>query len=148
MANNIKKKLPIALLCLLLILQFFQIDKSNPAVDANADFFSTSNAPESVMLSLKHACNDCHSNLTVYPWYSKIQPIGFWLKGHIKNGRRQVNFSEWNSYSMEDKEHAIHECIEVLEEERMPLKSYTWLHPNAKLSDDQVRELIEYFKGL
>ncbi len=88
---------------------------------------------------------NCHSNVTTYPSYTRIQPVGWWTKGHVKAGRKKLNFSEWNSYDPNQKAHHLRECMEVLNEGRMPLKSYTWLHPESKLNKEQTDKLLELF---
>ena len=95
---------------------------------------------------LRSACYDCHSNSTIYPWYTKVQPLGWWIKGHVRNGRKKLNFSEWTTLDEERKSHKLSECVEEIEERHMPLKSYTWLHPLAKM-DDQDRERLAAWLG-
>jgi hypothetical protein len=97
---------------------------------------------------MKSSCYDCHSNETVYPWYSNVAPVSWLLKSHIKGARQQVNFSTWGDYDLDDQQHAIRECIEVLEEKRMPMKSYVWMHKEAKLSEQDRDRLMVYFSSL
>jgi hypothetical protein len=72
--------------------------------------------------------------------------VSLWLQGHIRNGRGQVNFSTWQQYSAEDKDHILEECVEVMEKKSMPLKSFTWTHPEARLSDAQRDTLKTWFQ--
>ena len=142
---KLKKYLPWALLASLIIIQFFRIDKSKPEYDTFQDFINITNPSESVKSSLKNACYDCHSNESKYPWYTNIAPVSFWVKGHIKGARQHLNFSEWGTYSAKKADHKLEECIEELQERNMPLKSYTWLHGEAKLSDEKIEELKSFF---
>jgi hypothetical protein len=142
------RKFLIAALIALVIIQFISIDKTNPPVDASQDFASLTNPPSAILEDLKSACYDCHSHETTYPWYTNIQPVAWWVKGHIKGGVKHLNFSIWDSYSDKKKAHKIEECIEEIEERHMPLKSYTWTHADAKLDDTQRQELIQWFKTL
>lgn len=103
--------------------------------------------PASVESSLKAACYDCHSNYSHYPWYAEIQPIRWWLDGHIKNGKRHLNFSTFGDYEAKKQHHKMEEMIEMLEDGQMPLRSYTWMHPEAKLSEAQVSELITWTRS-
>jgi len=138
----------ITALIALVIIQFVSIDKENPPVDVSQDFVTLHNPPASVLQNLKSACYDCHSHETAYPWYTNIQPVAWWIKGHIKEGVKKLNFSIWYSYSDKKKAHKIEECIEKIEERHMPLKSYTWTHSDAKLDDNERAELIQWFKSL
>lgn len=140
-----KKKILYGLLAALIIIQFFPIDQNNPAVIDGQDYFASSQTPQDTQTLIENACYDCHSNTTDYPWYFRPQPLGWWLKGHVKGGRMKLNFSEWGSMSSEDQKHALHECVEVLEEKRMPIKSYTWLHGEAQLSEEQRALLVQHF---
>jgi len=143
-----KKKVAIIVFVLLLIIQVFSIDKTNPPVDPTLDMFATVQMPDDVSTLLKNACSDCHSNTTEYPWYTNVEPISWWIKGHITGGREHLNFSEWQSYDSPRKNHKINECIEVIEKKWMPMATYAWLHPDAKLSDKDRQRLIVFFESL
>lgn len=143
-----RRNILLALLALLIIMQFFPIDKTNPPVESGKDFLQQTNAPLMAQRLFKDACYDCHSNEVKYPWYTNIAPLSFWIAGHIRNGKRQVNFSTWADYPSSKQKHKIEECIEVLEEKRMPLTSYTLLHPEAKMSAKEQTELINWLKNL
>ena len=137
-----------ALILILVVMQFFRIDKTNPPVDMNQDFISIMNPPKEIAVNLKAACYDCHAHTTKYPWYANIAPVSWWIKGHINNGRKHLNFSSWGTYSEDKRMHKIEENIEFLENAWMPLKSYTWLHSDAKLSDEERKAMVDYFKNL
>ena len=97
--------------------------------------------PDTVQKILSVACNDCHSNQTLYPWYVNIQPVGWWMQNHINDGKRHLNFSEFNSYKPEKAAHNMKETIDRVKEKDMPLNSYTWIHKNAILSEGQIQIL-------
>ena len=142
------KKIAWGLLAALVVIQFFRIDKTNPPYDSKNDFISLTNPPENVKSLLKAACYDCHSNESIYPWYTNIAPISFWIKGHINNGRKHLNFSEWGTYNDNRKDHKMEECVEYVGEAWMPLSSYTWVHSDARLSDEDRNRLVTYFESL
>jgi len=135
------------LVAVLILIQFFQIDKSNPTHDPAQDYLQIAQPSVSVQQMIKAACYDCHSHHTVYPWYTSIQPLGKWIKGHVDHGKEHLNFSIWSSYSPKKANHKLEECIEMLENKNMPLKSYTWLHPDSNLSEEQRNELLTWFKS-
>ena len=141
----IKKRLPYLIIGLLLIIQFFQIEKTNPPIKAGADFLETENPPSEIASLIKNACYDCHSHHTEFPWYTNIQPLGWWIRGHYRGARMNVNFSEWTDYSPEDQKHAMKESAKEVVGKDMPLKSYTWMHADAKLSDNDRKILADWF---
>jgi len=148
MKLNKRKTLGILAIAVFIIIQLFGIDETLPPVVETENFYNDKSVPEDVRALLRNACRDCHSNETEYPWYINIQPLGWWLKGHIENGREQLNFSKWNSYDDKRKARKVNECIEVMEQRRMPYKSYTWIHKKAQLSDDDYERLIAYFESV
>ena len=94
---------------------------------------------------IKSACYDCHSNETVYPWYAKVQPFGWFLKDHIDEGRRELNFSTFASYEPRRQAKKLDEAAEQIENGGMPLESYTLIHKEAKLTAEQKKLLTDYF---
>jgi hypothetical protein len=131
----------------LVILQFFQIDKNNPAADPAKDFMTIHNPPAEVAGMLKTACYDCHSYKTSYPWYTYTQPLAWWIKDHIDHSRDELNFSEWGDYSPRRADHKLEEAVEYTLNEEMPLPSYTWAHGDARLSDEQRETLADWFEA-
>ncbi len=97
---------------------------------------------------LKDACYDCHSYEVEYPWYTSIQPIGWWIRGHIRGAQQNLNFSEWKSYPKDKARYKIKESIEVLAEKRMPPASFKLMHPEAQLTDEQRMELVSWLRGM
>lgn len=86
---------------------------------------------------LKVACNDCHSNNTRYPWYAEIQPVAWWLNGHIVDGKRGLNFSEFTSYRIRKQFRRLDDIDELVKKNAMPLSSYNLIHTDAKLTERQ-----------
>jgi hypothetical protein len=142
------KRVLLALLVIFLIMQLFRIDKTNPPVVQDLDFINTMNPPQEVATVLKAACYDCHSNTTQYPWYSNIAPASWWLKDHINEGRKEMNLSEWQNFTPKRKQKKLDECLEMVKEGEMPLKSYTWIHKEAKLTQDQRALLTTWFQSV
>jgi hypothetical protein len=138
------KKILGALLIALLLIQFIRPNQDSPQTDQAQSFEQVANPPAEVVSVLKSACYDCHSNETVYPWYSQIAPLSWWLANHIREGREHLNFSEYGQISAEDKGKVKEEIAEVIQKNEMPLSSYTWLHPEAKLTDAQKNTLIQW----
>ncbi len=130
----------------LLIIQFIPVDRSVPEV-VEADTFYAIQDPDVDIATLLHAaCDDCHAYTTEYPQYAYFAPVSFWLQGHIKAGRKKLNFSTWGDLNPAERRHALEECVEVMEDKRMPLGSYTWTHEEARLTEVQEQTLLEYFR--
>lgn len=125
-------------------MQLFQPDKNNNDIITSNNITSIVNVPDTVNKLLQVACYDCHSNNTNYPWYTNIQPIGWWLAKHIKDGKKHLNFSEFSSYPTKKQLKKLEEIKESQEEGWMPLSSYTWVHKDAKLDDAQKRLIIDW----
>lgn len=89
----------------------------------------------------RRACFDCHSNQTVWPWYSQIAPMSWLIQKDVDEGREKMNFSEWGRAGGE-RGQETDEIGEVIREGKMPPSSYLLLHPNARLSQAEKEALI------
>lgn len=137
------KKILLFLLVVLLVLQAFRPKKDNTGptgLAANINNFV--NVPSDVDQLLKTSCYDCHSNKTTYPWYSNIQPVGWWLDDHVDEGKKELNFDDYGNYNLRRKYHKIEEVAEMVEAGDMPLPSYTLIHTAAKLDEEQKKLII------
>lgn len=133
------RKILLILLLVFVIIQFFHPDKNtdnSETADAN-DISRKFSVPNNVQEILQKSCYDCHSNNTNYPWYAEVQPISWWLNNHIKEGKREINFSEFSNYSIRRQYKKLEEIIEQVKENEMPLSSYTLIHKDAVLTNDQ-----------
>lgn len=144
---NYKKISLIAIIAIFILIQFIRIDKTNPTVDPEKDYLTISYAPEDIRIILKTSCYDCHSNETVYPWYSNFAPISWILKSHINEARDNMNFSLWADLSDASKIGAQENCLYEIEDNEMPLKSYTLIHRDAKLTNENKETLINWFNS-
>ena len=99
---------------------------------------------DSVPIVLKNACYDCHSNNTNYPWYSNIQPMGWIMAKHIKQGKEALNFSEFGSYSPRRQLSKLNGIVNSIKDDIMPLSSYKWMHKNAQLSTNEKTLIINW----
>ena len=112
---------------ILVAIQFIPVDKTNPMVTAELD------AKTEVISVFKKSCYDCHSNETIWPWYSNIAPVSWLVAGDVKDARAHLNFSEWGNLSRKDRVKMKEEIWEEIEKEKMPLWQYKILHPDASL---------------
>lgn len=142
------KKILVALLVILIIIQFIRPTKNVSAEMSPNDIEKHYAVPENVRAILSKACRDCHSNNTVYPWYNNIQPVAWWLNGHIQDGKRHFNLSEFAAYPPKRADHKLEELVESQTDHWMPLESYKKLHKEAILTQAESREVIDWANGL
>jgi hypothetical protein len=128
------KKIVLALAVALVLLQLYRQAKNIQAQNLENDIRNTISVPEPVIKLLEKSCYDCHSNHSEYPWYTNIQPLGMWIQNHINEGKSELNFSEFKTYSAKKQTHKLKEILHEVEDDEMPLTSYLIIHRDAKLS--------------
>jgi hypothetical protein len=133
-----KKILKIVLVLLIvgfIVIQFInRPDKTVSAEITPDDITKKMQVPENVQSILKRSCYDCHSNQTVWPWYTSVAPASWLVNDDVVQGRKKMNFSEWGKMSDAKKEARLNEMCEQSKSDEMPLPNYLLLHGDAKLS--------------
>jgi len=142
------KKIVLVVVVVLVIafigIQFWRID-TTPIPIIQADTIQAGiTVPPDVDMVLTRSCGDCHTNSTVYPWYSQVQPVAWWLANHIAEGRQQLNFSTFNTYNARKKQKKLEAICEQVKSGDMPLPSYTWIHRNAILTDSEKDAICKW----
>jgi hypothetical protein len=94
------------------------------------------------------SCYDCHSNNTYYPWYNKIQPVAWFLENHINEAKEEFNFSEFGNYSNRKKKGKLKSIRNEIKDDKMPLKSYTIMHKDAKFTEEEKKQFVKYFNKM
>ncbi|MCC7154001.1 MAG: heme-binding domain-containing protein [Bryobacterales bacterium] len=138
------KTLKLALLVLavmFLAAQFVQPARTNPPSDPAHSFQAIAKPTAEAVAVLDRACQDCHSNRTAWPWYSRVAPASWLVARDVNNGRRKLNFSEWRLYGEEMTRIKKGEICEQVKTGKMPPAFYTPLHREARLSPDDIRVL-------
>jgi Haem-binding domain len=146
MIKKIIKIVVILIVVGLVVIQFFQIDKSNPPIVPDQTLEASTRVPPDISEILGRSCKDCHTNQTIYPWYSNVQPVAWFLKNHIDDGLRHLNFSLWNTYTPSKKSKRLDDICEQLESKAMPLPSYLWIHGSSALSESDGKALCAWAK--
>ena len=142
---TIKKKIILGLAVILIGMQFFQ-PLRNQSDEVTASHIERVYAvPQNVKAILTQSCYDCHSNNTRYPWYSRIQPGAWYMARHIKKGKEELNFSTFGDYSARKQRNKFRAMAGQVKDGEMPLSSYTLIHRNAVLSQDDKQVLINWF---
>jgi hypothetical protein len=128
----------------LIATQFFRpaLNKSFKVPDT--DVSKMVSASDSVLLILRSACYDCHSNNTIYPWYCNVQPVGWLMAKHIIEGKKELNFSEFGSYSQRRQLSKLEGIANSIRDNIMPLKSYKIMHRPAQLSTHERSLLVNW----
>lgn len=136
------KKILLLLLIVLVLIQFYRPDK-NAAKTRDLEAFINDTKPTAKITAIleKH-CYNCHSNNTSFPWYAEIAPVSLWINHHIEEGKEHFNVSEWRNYDIKKRDHKLDELIEEVEEGKMPLDSYSWLH--GTMSKNEKEALIKW----
>ena len=134
------KKILIGVAGVLIAVQFIPVDRSNPPAEGEI--------MESTELKtiLKRSCYDCHSNETVWPWYSYVAPVSWLVADDVHEGRKHLNFSNWQNIEVRKVSKAKQEIWEMVSEGEMPLGKYVFLHPEAKLSEKD-KQIIKDWTG-
>lgn|SRR5690554_2077020 len=125
-------------------IQFVPTSRNISDTVPKTDFMEINKVPNAIQNKLQVSCYDCHSNNTRYPWYNKVQPIAYFLERHIKEGKAELNFSEWEAYSNRRKNSKLRSIISQIQDDEMPLYSYTLMHREAKFSEAEKISLIHY----
>jgi hypothetical protein len=144
MVKKILKRTFQILLLIFIIIQFIRPAKNKAEGISSNDITKAYPVPENVQTILKTSCYDCHSNNTVYPWYSQIQPVAWWLNDHIQEGKKELNFSEFASYRIRRQYIKLEEVNKQVKEDEMPLDTYLWIHKYAKLDEQQKLTLANW----
>jgi hypothetical protein len=137
-------KIILILFVLLILVQFIPAAKTNPPVTAEIA------VPAEIKDILRGSCYDCHSNETDWPWYSKVAPVSWLVVSDVNEGRKHLNFSEWESYAIDRKLHKADEIWEEIATDNMPLSIYLVMHSAARLSEEEkltIREWVVSIAG-
>jgi len=124
-----RNKIILILVILGVAIQLVPIDRTNPPVTGELA------APPELHGILRRACYDCHSNETVWPWYSRVAPVSWLVASDVYEGREHLNFSIWNEYPDERRTKLRMEISKEVREGEMPPFQYVPAHPEAKLSE-------------
>jgi hypothetical protein len=129
-------------------IQFFPTTLNQSDTIPKTDFMMETDVPKQVESLIKTSCYDCHSNNTQYPWYNKVQPVAWFMEDHVEHGKEELNFNEWDDYSDRRKNSKLKSIISQIEDDEMPLDSYTLIHREAKLSKDEKKIVLDWVSNL
>ena len=134
-------------LCLgIIAIQFYRPARENLLILPEQTLEATTQVPENIRQTLARSCNDCHTNTTDWRWYSNIAPVSWKMVEHVEDGRKELNFSIWGTYTTGRKLKKLDEICEEITSKVMPLDQYVWIHWDVKLSDEEINSICEWTK--
>ena len=134
----------LALGAFLVVAQAYRPATRNPPIDHEREIGATLASEPAVASILDRSCNDCHSNRTVWPWYSHVAPVSWLVVSDVDRGRRRLNLSEWGSYATDKASKLVEAICKEVTEGDMPPITYTPLHPSAKLTKADAQEICRW----
>ncbi|MDT7542678.1 MAG: hypothetical protein QOE33_2582 [Acidobacteriota bacterium] len=144
MLRKILKWSVIAIALLFVVAQFLPTGLGNSPVDQSRTIEARLKVPAPVESILSRSCNDCHTQQTRMPWYSHVAPVSWLLANHVRDGRKQLNFSDWASYDSEEQDILLQNICRLTKRGSMPINSYLYIHRDAKLSQADVQTLCDW----
>jgi hypothetical protein len=130
-----------AFIVLFIIIQLLPVNPGNPPTA------STMKIVGKARPIMKKACLDCHSHETVWPWYSQVAPVSWFIANHVNEGRDHLNFASWYEYEEKQQIKLYEEIVEVLQKDEMPMWSYKMLHPEANLTETEKEVIISWARS-
>ena len=142
--KRVLKIVAILLVVLVVGIQAIRPARTNPPVDESQTINAKTQMPPEVASIIDRSCRDCHTNKTVWPWYTNVAPVSWWLSNHVNDGRRAMNMSEWGKLDPNRQDRKLRQICDEVQDGVMPLSSYTPMHPMAKLSDQDKKTLCDW----
>lgn len=133
---------------LFIVIQFYRPIKNVQKGPTKNDFLYSERAPKSVAKLFKNSCYDCHSNFTKNQWYSDIAPASWFISKHVEAGKYSINFSNWAIMDRRDRRAMLSATAFDMTVEKMPLKSYLMLNSNARLTEEEKDEIMNWISTI
>lgn len=138
----------LGLLVLLAAAQLYRSPRNGGEAEGPQSIVALHPVPADVQKILRRSCYDCHSNRTAYPWYGSVQPVAWWLNEHVSEGKAELNFSAFGDYDAKRAVRKLQATADEVLDRHMPLRSYLWMHREAKLTDAEVTRLTQWAEDL
>jgi hypothetical protein len=132
------RRVVIGILVALVLIQFVPVSRTNPPVESEIQ------TPQDVESILSRSCYDCHSNKTVWPWYSYVAPVSWLVSSDVSGGRQKLNFTTWNRYTPDQQMKRLRDIWKEVQGGDMPLWYYLIKHSGARLSDEDKTVLRDW----
>ena len=132
------------LVILFLAAQIKRPARTNPPVDETQTINAHTQMTPQISAIIDRSCRDCHSNKTVWPWYSNVAPVSWFVIDHVNEGRQMMNLSEWGRLDRERQDRKLRQICDEVQDGAMPLSSYTPMHPGSTLSEQDKKTLCDW----
>ena len=143
-AVRILKWIAIAIAVLFVSIQFIRPARTNPQIDPAQTIEAHTQMSPEVGSILDRSCRDCHSNKTVWPWYTQVAPVSWWLSNHVNEGRQSLNMSEFGRLPRDRQDRKLRQMCDEVTDGQMPISSYLPMHPAARLSEQDKTTLCNW----
>jgi hypothetical protein len=137
-------QLLVVLLIALTVIQFIQPARNQSGQASVVDISTISIIPDTVYIFFKNTCFDCHSNNTIYPWYSNIQPFSWIIARDIENGKAKLNFNDLGSLSARRQVSKLRDMENRIKDGSMPPPAYKLMHGGGRLTDEERGLIIDW----
>ena len=141
--KGLVKGIVLVLIALMAGIQIARPERVSESGDPLETFRSEGDDVEA-LATLERSCLDCHSRSTDWPWYTNVAPVSWWIADHVQHAQGHLNFSDWETYPSRKKQELLEEICEEITKKAMPFDSYTWIHRDAILSEDEIEELCQW----
>ena len=142
--RRVLKIVAILLVVLVVGIQAIRPARTNPAIDESQTIVAKTQMTPEVASILDRSCRDCHSNKTVWPWYTNVAPISWFIANHVSEGRHSLNLSEWGRLDRDKQDRKLRQICDEIQDGVMPLSTYTPLHPGSTLSEEDKKTLCAW----
>lgn len=135
---------------LLIAIQFYnpyKVEYEMNSLNEN-DIIINNKSSDEVAVLLRNTCYDCHSNITQKYWYSNVAPVSWFINKDITEGRKSLNFSNWESYTFQERVDFAGAIMLQMYEGWMPTDEYIWMHKGAKLTKKEKNKITEWINSL
>ena len=138
------KTIWIILIAFVVVLQLIPSGRPELVKENKADLLANNQVPDDVAHLLKVACYDCHSNESVYLWYSYVAPVSWLVARDVRLGKEELNFSTWEDNDKMDKAKLLDNIVDEVSDGGMPMVIYPLMHPEAKLKKADRQAIVDW----
>lgn len=142
------KKILIGVAAFFVVIQVVRPARTNPPIDPSREISAKVSVDPAVQDIFNRSCNDCHSNKTVWPWYSNVAPVSWLVWRDVNDGRRHMNLSDFQTTPIQREGHRIRGICDETRGGDMPMSIYVPMHPLSKLSSSDVERLCQWSNGV
>ena len=141
------KRIILIVVAVFVAAQFIRPSRTNPPIDAALELTSVQSVSPAAKSILDRSCIDCHSNRTVWPWYSQFAPSSWLVASDVNGARSKMNLSEWGTYPEFKRLDRMKDICDEVTKGNMPPWQFLLMHSDARLSSADVQTLCQWTKA-